>query len=507
MTALVGGNSPLNLTLAKSGGRSHGGDVEDGADSFLSVVGQLGDKDDPRKPREGVQEPNAKEAALEEGVEERRSAPPAASPAIRGQQEQDMAVSFETRLSVKDGEPSKTGTKGEEANPPAGRTKQDLGSILDQLKQTIVAIDDADVPEAEPAPETRDTAVPTEDTATRSIDIVIANLVSSGVSLATLVQVARASSADPAGGRFMKTDPDAAPATGKEMAEVETGEADDLFRFARPKDDAVLPERAARLATAADPQAGKAPPVLPPVERPSLPAAADTATPNTPVVEGRTAVDRSSDLPGSGRLQVELSILESRKYLGVATGQTAVAAVVHAVTENPEWNAMLRETAATSATLLNAAKNGSNSLKIQLSPAELGVVTATFRLNGGQLSVELKVETIEAYRQLSDDNGDIVKALKGHGYDIDHVSVQHVSNDRANVAPGQNQLSSASTGGNAQGGVADGRAGGQQQDRGHGSSAQGGRWDGSTGNQGTTDAGSRQDSLRSDGGRPGSVYL
>lgn len=417
-----------------------------------------------------------------------------------------MAVSFEARLSVKDGEPSKTSRSGEEGNSSAVRTKQDLGAILDQLRQTAVATDGADMPPAEAAAEAPDAAVEADGTAPRSIDIVIANLVSSGVSLATLVQVARATSADHAEARLLKTDPDGAATTGRESVDAETGDADDLFRFARSKDDAALSERAARL-VASETQAGKPPPALPPVERPVLPTAAEKAKPNLQALEGRTAAERSSEMPGSGRLQVELSILESRKYLGVATGQTAVAAVVHAVTENPEWNAMLRETAATSATLLNAAKNGSNSLKIQLSPAELGVVTATFRLTGGQLSVELKVETIEAYRQLSDDNGDIVKALKGHGYDIDHVSVQHVSNDRANVAPGQNQLAGSSSGSSAQGGLADGRAGGQQSDRGPGSSSQGKHGEGSAANQGNGDAVQRQDGSRGDGRRPGSVYL
>ncbi|MEQ1944686.1 flagellar hook-length control protein FliK [Mesorhizobium sp. VNQ89] len=63
------------------------------------------------------------------------------------------------------------------------------------------------------------------------------------------------------------------------------------------------------------------------------------------------------------------------------------------------------------------------SLKIQLHPAELGMVTATLRFAGEQLSIELKVENQEAYRRLSSDSDIIVNSLRDLGYDIDRVTV------------------------------------------------------------------------------------
>lgn len=131
--------------------------------------------------------------------------------------------------------------------------------------------------------------------------------------------------------------------------------------------------------------------------------------------------DGTAQRDGAEAVRPEFTIVETRKFLGVATGQTAVASIVNAVSENEQWSSMLREAAATAATTLNAAKNASNSLKIQLSPAELGTVTATLKMSGGNLSIELRVETIEAYRQLSTDQNGLVRALRGHGYDIDQV--------------------------------------------------------------------------------------
>ncbi|MEP6563798.1 MAG: flagellar hook-length control protein FliK [Mesorhizobium sp.] len=62
-------------------------------------------------------------------------------------------------------------------------------------------------------------------------------------------------------------------------------------------------------------------------------------------------------------------------------------------------------------------------LKIELHPAELGIVTASMRLAGEQLSIELKPETHEAYRRLTNDSEAIVKSLRGLGFDVDKVTI------------------------------------------------------------------------------------
>ena len=65
----------------------------------------------------------------------------------------------------------------------------------------------------------------------------------------------------------------------------------------------------------------------------------------------------------------------------------------------------------------------SHILKIELHPAELGMVTASLRLAGGQLSIELKPENQEAHRRLSSDTDTLVKSLRGMGFDVDKVTV------------------------------------------------------------------------------------
>ncbi|MER9305141.1 flagellar hook-length control protein FliK [Mesorhizobium sp. M0496] len=62
-------------------------------------------------------------------------------------------------------------------------------------------------------------------------------------------------------------------------------------------------------------------------------------------------------------------------------------------------------------------------LKIELHPAELGMVTAHLRLSGEQLSIELKPQTHDAYRRLSADSEAIIKSLRGLGFEVDKVTI------------------------------------------------------------------------------------
>lgn len=71
----------------------------------------------------------------------------------------------------------------------------------------------------------------------------------------------------------------------------------------------------------------------------------------------------------------------------------------------------------------SATRASAQSLKIQLHPAELGMVTATLRFAGEQLSIELRVENHEAYRRLTSDSETIVSSLRDLGYDIEKVTV------------------------------------------------------------------------------------
>ncbi|MBZ9995682.1 flagellar hook-length control protein FliK [Mesorhizobium sp. BH1-1-4] len=84
-------------------------------------------------------------------------------------------------------------------------------------------------------------------------------------------------------------------------------------------------------------------------------------------------------------------------------------------------------TASASAQLTGSVAVPTHVLKIELHPAELGMVTAHLRLSGEQLSIELKPETHDAYRRLSSDSEAIVKSLRGLGFEVDKVTIMQPS--------------------------------------------------------------------------------
>ncbi len=132
-----------------------------------------------------------------------------------------------------------------------------------------------------------------------------------------------------------------------------------------------------------------------------------------------------------------VTVVDSRRYIGLAQTGNA-AAVTTAIARDPQWAASLSATG--SLTQPDAATGKVvNTLKIQMHPIELGLVTATLRLHGDELVVSLQVETGEAYRQLADDQDAIVRALRGQGFAVDQVSVQLAPADRSANAQGGDQ--------------------------------------------------------------------
>ena len=133
-----------------------------------------------------------------------------------------------------------------------------------------------------------------------------------------------------------------------------------------------------------------------------------------------------------------VAVLDARRYIGLAQTGNA-SAVTAAITQDPQWAASLSATGGLANTDAAATGKVVNTLKIQMHPIELGLVTATLHLQGEQLVVSLQVETGDAYRQLSDDQDSIVRALRGHGFAVDQVSVQLAPMDRSAQTNAQGQ--------------------------------------------------------------------
>ncbi|MEP4342990.1 MAG: flagellar hook-length control protein FliK, partial [Lentilitoribacter sp.] len=133
-----------------------------------------------------------------------------------------------------------------------------------------------------------------------------------------------------------------------------------------------------------------------------------------------------------------VEVLEAKTFIAPTNASTNANNISQAILKSQQISSAA---AAQSSEPLNqtAQPKALNTLKIQLNPAELGVVTATMKLNGDNLQVQLRVENIDAYRMLSEDSSSIVKALKGQGFGIDQINLTLASSDRGSNQQGNPQ--------------------------------------------------------------------
>ena len=146
-----------------------------------------------------------------------------------------------------------------------------------------------------------------------------------------------------------------------------------------------------------------------------------------------------------------VAVLEARRFLAPVSSNAA--ALTSAMIGDGEWTSAMMP----GSELANAASQSSsgkvvNTLKLQMSPIELGNVTATLRLHGEELSVMITVETHAAHKQLSKDQDEMLKALRAQGFAVDQIqiSVNVGAADRADSS--QNGPQGQSQGQQAQGG-------------------------------------------------------
>lgn len=221
---------------------------------------------------------------------------------------------------------------------------------------------------------------------------------------------------------------------------------------------------------------------------------------------GEAAAFEAGAAPADGAQTV--AVLDARRYLApVSTANTT--SITAALAGDGEW-VQAMQPAAELANAAAAAGGGKvvHTLKIQMTPVELGSVTANLRLRGDELTVHLTVENHAALRQLNDDQSDILKALRAQGLTVDHVHVSMApAAERAGGDGSQGTSQWPQGGQQAQQGGGQGAGGGPRQDA---FSSSRGEDDGSgrIGNEaGLVEAAGNTGGAVPDGARPDHVYL
>lgn len=140
-----------------------------------------------------------------------------------------------------------------------------------------------------------------------------------------------------------------------------------------------------------------------------------------------------------GRITENVTVLDSRRFLGLATPTNATS-IAGLIASDSDWASAMRPESA----LLNAAAQSStgkvvNTLKLHLTPIELGSVTMSLRMVGDELAVHMTVENNNAYRRLQEDNRSMVEALKAHGITVDQITISVSAADKGDQTQGQSQ--------------------------------------------------------------------
>ncbi|WP_137156687.1 flagellar hook-length control protein FliK [Rhizobium sp. FKL33] len=149
-----------------------------------------------------------------------------------------------------------------------------------------------------------------------------------------------------------------------------------------------------------------------------------TTTGNADGVTDATVEDVLKSAKGGEDVKLDgfdqVTVLDSRRYLGFG-GDNAKA--LTAALANEASRALAPYTTMTDVSV-QATATTVNTLKIQMNPEHLGTMTASLRLKGEELSVEVTVDTIEGYRHLARDQSAIVQSLRDQGFSVDQVSIQ-----------------------------------------------------------------------------------
>lgn len=158
------------------------------------------------------------------------------------------------------------------------------------------------------------------------------------------------------------------------------------------------------------------------VETPSDPAAPAKAASATEVAELSFPQPRAQQ--GRDEPTPRISVVAMQSF--AAPANTGLDPTVSSVVEALAGDEGLKQTAAAASSYgagLQRIAGPAHSLRIELHPAELGMISARLLLAGDQLSVEIRPDTQEGWQRLSSDSETIARAMRDLGFEISKVTV------------------------------------------------------------------------------------
>ncbi len=144
--------------------------------------------------------------------------------------------------------------------------------------------------------------------------------------------------------------------------------------------------------------------------------------------DGRVEFDARES---SGKATETITVLDSRRFIGLAPSSNA-SALTGLIANDSEWVSAMQP----GSSLSNEAAQSStgkvvHTLKLHMTPIELGSVTMSLRLAGDELAVHMTVENVAAYKKLQQDSKSILEGLKAQGLTVDNITISIASSDKS----------------------------------------------------------------------------
>lgn len=159
---------------------------------------------------------------------------------------------------------------------------------------------------------------------------------------------------------------------------------------------------------------------------------------NTELTTAAQSRDRGASEGKTAMSQTEnVMVVDSRRFIGLQSNSNS-ASLMAAMVGDQAWSSAMKPEASLS-NIASQSSTGSvvHMLKLQMTPHDLGTVTATLKMSGEQLHVHLTVESRAAHRQLSEDSSGMLDALRSQGFSVDQVSISIAPNAEADPQKGQ----------------------------------------------------------------------
>ncbi|KRA58119.1 flagellar hook-length control protein FliK [Agrobacterium sp. LC34] len=144
--------------------------------------------------------------------------------------------------------------------------------------------------------------------------------------------------------------------------------------------------------------------------------------------EGRVEFDARES---TGKAADTITVLDSRRFIGLAPSTNA-SALTGLIANDPEWvSAMQPGSSLSNAVAQSSTGKVVHTLKLHMTPIELGSVTMSLRLAGDELAVHMTVESVAAYKKLQEDSKSILDGLKAQGLTVDNITISIASSDKS----------------------------------------------------------------------------